>query len=111
LRFNVHRQCTPDFENDFVDVETFSDDIAEVQKEVTTSVAAAVIGVVDPQLSGRQDEASPEFTKELEMTVHKGEDPAHEVPLVGTCEDLPEDQDPSVGVLDRQPTKGSTRSR
>jgi hypothetical protein len=30
LRFNVRRYCTPDFENDFMDVETFSDDIAEV---------------------------------------------------------------------------------
>jgi hypothetical protein len=37
----------------------------------------------------------PEFTKEHEMTVHKGEDPAHDVPLVETREDLPEDQDPS----------------
>jgi hypothetical protein len=63
-----------------VDLETFSDDIAEVQKEVTTSVATAIIGVVDPQPSGDQDEASPEFTRELEMTVHMGEDPAHEVP-------------------------------
>jgi hypothetical protein len=91
LRFNVRRHCTPDSENDFVAVETFLDDIAEVQKEVTTSVTAAAVGVVDPQSSGRQDEVSHEFTKELEMTVHKGEDPAHEVPFVETREDLPED--------------------
>jgi hypothetical protein len=80
LRFSIRRHCTPGSENEFVDLETFSDDIAEVQKEVTTSVAAAVVGVVDPQPSGHQDEASAEFTKELEMTVHMGEDPTHEVP-------------------------------
>jgi hypothetical protein len=34
-----------------VDVETFSDVVAEVQKEVTTFVAAAAVGVVDPQPS------------------------------------------------------------
>jgi hypothetical protein len=95
LSFNVRRHCTPGSKNELVDVETFSDVVAEVPKEVTTSVAAAAVGVVDPQPPGRQDEASPEFTKELEMTVHKGEDPAHEVPLVETREDLPKDQDPS----------------
>jgi uncharacterized protein YktA (UPF0223 family) len=95
LSFNVRRRCTPGFENEFVDVETFSDAVAEVQKEVTTSVAAAAVGVADPQPSSRQDEASPEFAKELEMTAHKGGDPAHEVPLVETRENLPEDQDPS----------------
>jgi hypothetical protein len=99
LRFNVRRHCTPDFESDFMDVETFSDDIAEVQKEVMTSVAAAAVGVVDPQPSGRKDEASPEFTKELEMTVRKGDNPAHEVPLVETSENLPEDQDPSPSMI------------
>jgi hypothetical protein len=98
LSFNVRRHCTPGSENEFVDVETFSDAVAEVQKEVTTSVAAAAVGVVDPQPSVRQDEAPPEFTKELEMTVHKGL-PAHEVPMVETREDLPEDQDPSPSMI------------
>jgi hypothetical protein len=45
------------------------------------------------------NEASPEFTKELEMTVHKSDDPAHEVPLVETHENLPEDQDPSPSMI------------
>jgi hypothetical protein len=72
-----------------MDVETFSDDIDEVQKEVTTSVATAAIGVVEPRPSGRQDEASPEFTKEPEMTIHKGEDPIQDSPLVEIREDLP----------------------
>jgi hypothetical protein len=95
LRFNFRRHYTPYSENEFVDIENFSDVVAEVHKEVTTSVATAAVGVVDPQPSGRQDEASPEFTKELEMIVHKGEESAHEVPLVKTREDVPEDQKPS----------------
>jgi hypothetical protein len=33
------------------------------------------------------------------MTVHKGEDPAPEVPFVKTRENLPEDQDPSPSMI------------
>jgi hypothetical protein len=40
LKFDIRRHCTPGSENEFVDVETFSDDVAEVQKEVTAPVAA-----------------------------------------------------------------------
>jgi hypothetical protein len=56
-----------------VDVENFSDDMAEVQKEVIAPVAdVAADEVADPRHSVSQDQASPEFTKELEMTVHQG---------------------------------------
>jgi hypothetical protein len=61
--------------------------------EAGTSVVAAAVETVGLQPSGRQDEASPEFTKKLEMTVHKGQDPAPEVPFVETHKNLPEDQD------------------
>jgi hypothetical protein len=84
------RCCTPGSENQFVDIETFPDDVAEIQKEVTTPVVAADAGGAVPQLSGPQDEASPEFTRQLEMTVHRGENPVQNVPLVETREDLPE---------------------
>jgi hypothetical protein len=80
-----------------VDIDSFSDVVAEVVKEVETPAAA--VETVDPQPVGRQDEASPEFTKELEMTVHKGEDPGPEVPFVETRENLPEDQDPSPSMI------------
>jgi hypothetical protein len=50
----------------------------------------AVVEVADPQPSGPQDEASPEFTKELEITVHRGENLVQNVPLVEMHEDLPE---------------------
>jgi hypothetical protein len=83
LRFDVRRHCTPGSENEFVHVETFSDDVAEVQKEVTTPVATAAAEVADPQPSGPQDEASSKFTMELEMTVHRGENPVQDVSLVG----------------------------
>jgi hypothetical protein len=98
LRFNVHRHCTPDSVNDFVDVETFSDDISEVQKEVVTSAVAATTEAAEARPSGRQDEASSEFAKELELTIHQGEDPVQDVPLIETREDLPEGQDPSPSV-------------
>jgi DNA-directed RNA polymerase subunit N (RpoN/RPB10) len=91
LRFDIHRHCTLGSENEFVDVETFSDDVAEVRKEVTASVAAADDDeVANPQPSDPQDKDSPEFTKELEMTVHRGESPVQNAPLVETREDLPE---------------------
>jgi hypothetical protein len=59
LRFDVHRRCTSGSENEFVDVETFSDDVTEVQMEVTMHVATVDVGVAVPQHSGPQDEASP----------------------------------------------------
>jgi hypothetical protein len=62
-------------------------------------VTAAAVEVADPQPSGPQDEASPEFTKELEMTVHRGENPVQHVPLVETREELPEGQDPSPSIV------------
>jgi hypothetical protein len=36
--------------------------------------------------------------RDLELTIHKGEDPVQYVPLIETREDLPEDQDPSPSV-------------
>jgi hypothetical protein len=97
LRFNFHEHCTPGSKNEFVDIDSFSDVVAEVVKEVETSVAA--VETVDPQPIGCQDEASPEFMKEHEMTVHKGEDPAPNVPIVETHENLPEDQYPTPSMI------------
>jgi hypothetical protein len=61
--------------------------------------AAAVVEATDPEPSGPQDEASPEFTKDLDMTVHTGESPVHNVPLVETREDLREGQDPCPSIV------------
>jgi uncharacterized protein YktA (UPF0223 family) len=98
LRLNVRRHYTPSFENDFVDVETFSDDISEVQKEIITVTADATTYAIKVVEARPSTEASSEFARELELTIHKGEDPVQDVPLIKTCEDLPEDQDPSPSV-------------
>jgi hypothetical protein len=100
LRFNVHRHCTPGSENEFVDVENFSDVVAEVWKEITVPIAAvAVDEVADPQPSDPQDKAYTEFVKELETNVHRGRSPMRNAPLVETREYLPEDQDPSSSMI------------
>jgi hypothetical protein len=99
LRFNVHRHFTPCSKYEFMDIENFSDVVAEAPKEVITSAAATTVGVIDPHPSSHQDDASPEFIKKLEITVHKGEEPAHGVPLVETREDLPEDQHLSPSMI------------
>jgi hypothetical protein len=98
LRFNVQSRSTPGSENEFVDVEIFSDEVAEVRKEVTTPVVAADVGGAVPHSSAPQDEASPKFTRKLDMTDHRGENLVEYLPLMETCEDLPEGQDPSPSI-------------
>jgi hypothetical protein len=97
LIFNFNEHCTLGSENEFVDIDSFLDGVAKVAKEVETSAAA--VETADPQPVNRQDEASPEFKKELEMTVHKGEDLSPEVPFVETRENLPKDQEPSPSMI------------
>jgi hypothetical protein len=89
LIYNFHEHYTPGSENKFVDVDT------EVQKEVVTIAAADATEVAEPRPSTK---ASHEFMRELELTIHKGEDPVQDVPLVEIREDLPEGQDPSPSV-------------
>jgi hypothetical protein len=102
LRFNFHERYTPSSENEFVDVASFSDTAVEVQKEVVSAAAAETTAVAMdtavPQSIHPQDEASPEFTKELELTIHKGDDPIHGAPLLKIREDLPEGQAPSPSL-------------
>jgi hypothetical protein len=84
LRFNFREHCPSSSENEFVDIDSFLDDAPEVQKEVIPDAAAeppvtATVAVV-PQSDHPHDEASPEFTKELELTIHRGEDPIQDAP-------------------------------
>jgi hypothetical protein len=70
-----------------VDIESFSDVVGEATTEAeisTTEVETTVPQPVHPQ-----DEASPEFARELGLTIHKGEDPIQDVPLLETHADLP----------------------
>jgi hypothetical protein len=102
LRFNFHEHCPSGSENEFVDIDSFSDVAPEVQKGVvsaaTAKTPAAAIDTTVPQSVHPQDEASPEFTKELELTIHSGEDPVQDAPLLEIREDLPEGQAPSPSL-------------
>jgi uncharacterized protein YktA (UPF0223 family) len=93
LRLNFNEHYTPCSENEFVDIDSFSDVAGESAQEAGIFVVAAETTI--PQPIHRQDEASPEFVSELELTIHKGENPVQDVPLLETREDVPEGQDPS----------------
>jgi hypothetical protein len=74
-------------------VGSFSYVVTEVHKEVvsaaTAETPAVAVETVVPQSVHHQEEASPEFTKDLELTIHRGEDPVHDAPLFEIREDLP----------------------
>jgi hypothetical protein len=114
--FNFRDNCPSGSENEFVDVDSFSDVAPEVRKEAVPDAAAgpaaeakvavpteapvvaeaSAADVSQPALS--RDEASPEFTKELELTVQRGENPTEHAPLVEVREVVPEDQTPSPSL-------------
>jgi hypothetical protein len=108
--FNFRDNCPPGSENEFVDIDSFSDATPEVRKEAVLAVAAGVTAPVEapaaaeapaadvPLSSRSREEASPEFTKELELTIQRGEDPTEHAPLVEVQEVVPEDQAPSPSL-------------
>jgi hypothetical protein len=102
LRFDFREHCPSGSESEFVDIDSFSDAAPEVRKEIIADAAAeppaATTEVVVSQPAGPRDEASPEFTKELELTIHRCENPVPDVPLVEVRESLPEGQNPSPSV-------------
>jgi hypothetical protein len=99
-----------------VDVDSFSDAAPEVREETVPVAAdestiaadvavppeapvaseASAADVSQPALS--RDEASPEFAKELELTVQRGENPTKHAPLVEVREVVPKDQTPSPSL-------------
>jgi hypothetical protein len=85
-----------------MDIGSFSDVVFEVQKEVVTAAAAATDAteVVEARPSTK---ASPEFTRNLELTIHRGDDPLQDIPLIETREDVPEgiDPSPSIGAINK----------
>jgi hypothetical protein len=94
LRFNFHEHYPSGSENEFVDIDSFSNVAPKIQKEVVSTVAteapAAAVDAAIPQSSHPQEEASPEFTRDLDLTVQKGDEPIQDVALLETREDLPE---------------------
>jgi hypothetical protein len=102
LRFDFHEHCPSRSENEFVDIDSFSDDALEVREEVIPDAAAGPSAVAFeaamPQPADPVGEASTKFIRELELTIHKDEDPVANVPLVEVRESVPEGQDPSPFV-------------
>jgi hypothetical protein len=102
LRFDFHEHCPSGSESEFVDIDSFSDAAPEVRKEVIPDAAAepsaAAPEAVTSQPANPVGEASAEFIRELELTIHKDEDPVANVPLVEVRESLPEGQDPSPSI-------------
>jgi hypothetical protein len=99
-----------------VDIDSFSDAAPKVRKEavLVTAVEAPVaaeppaaaetivvveVPAADVSLPTRtRDEASPEFTKEHELTVQREEDPVERASLLEVREVVPEDQAPSPSL-------------
>jgi hypothetical protein len=100
-----------------VDIDSFSDAAPEVRTDAVLVIAAeasvaaeapataeapaATVDVSSPIHS--RNEASPEFTKELELTVHRGEDPVQSTPLLEVREVVPEEQasPPSLAAFNK----------
>jgi hypothetical protein len=97
LRYGVRHNYSPDSENEFVDVETFSEDFLEVQ--VVPLGFAAETEVDTSQAVASKDKASPKFTKDLELTVQRGDDPIENPSLIESREELPKGKDPSPSVM------------
>jgi hypothetical protein len=96
LRFNFRDNCPSGSENEFVDIDSFSDAAPEVRKDAVLDVAAATADVSLPIHS--RDETSPKFTKELKLTIHRGEDLVQSAPLLEVREVVPEGQAPSPSL-------------
>jgi hypothetical protein len=110
--FNFRDNYPSGSENDFVDVDSFSDAVPEVRKEAEPAaadesiVAADVVAPSESPAAAEApaaeapaaDQASSEFTKELELTIQRGENPTEHAPLVEVREIVPEDQAPSPSL-------------
>jgi hypothetical protein len=119
--FNFRDNCPSDSENEFVDVDSFSDAAPEVLKKAVPDAAeeaaveakitapaeapaAAEVPAANISQDARsRDEASPEFAKELELTVQRGGNPPEHAPLVEVREVVPEDQtaSPSLATFNK----------
>jgi hypothetical protein len=110
--FNFRDNCPSGSENEFVDVDSFSDAAPEVQKETVPAAADKSIVAADVTAPSESpaaaeapaaeapaaDQASSEFTQDLELTIQRGQNPTEHVPLVEVREIVPEDQAPSPSL-------------
>jgi hypothetical protein len=105
--FNFRDSYPSGSENEFVDVDSFSDVASEVQKETAPVVAEKPI-VADVAVPTESpvaaeapvaevpgaEQASSEFAQDLELTIQRGDNPTEHAPLVEVREIVPEDQTP-----------------
>jgi hypothetical protein len=110
--FNFRDSCPAGSENEFVDVDSFSDAAPEVQKEASPAVAEksvvaaeVVVHTESPAAAetpvaevAAADQVSSEFARDLERTIQREGHPAENVPLVEVREVAPEDQAPSPSL-------------
>jgi hypothetical protein len=109
--FNFQDSCPSGSENEFVDVDSFSDAAPEVQKETAPAVAekSIVADVAVPTESPvaaeasvaevpATEQASSEFAQDIELTIQRGDNPTEHVPLVEVREIVPEEQAPSPSL-------------
>jgi hypothetical protein len=110
--FNFRDICPAGSENEFVDIDSFSDVAPEVQREAspaaaeksavaaeavahTESPAAAETPAVDVTTA---DQVSSDFARDLERTIQRDGPSSENIPLVEVREDVPEDQAPSPSL-------------
>jgi hypothetical protein len=112
LRFNIRDNCPSGSKNEFMDIDSFSDAAPKVHKDAVLVIAAEAPAAAETPAAAEapaaaadvslpihsRDEASPEFTKELELTVHRGEDPVQSASLLEVSEVVPEGQAPSPSL-------------
>jgi hypothetical protein len=100
-----------------VDVDSFSDAAPEVDKETAPataekSIVAADVTALSKLAAAAEDptaeapaavQASSKFTKELELTIQRGEAPTEHAPLIEVREIVPEDQaaSPSLAAFNK----------
>jgi hypothetical protein len=110
--FNFRDNYPSGSENEFVDVDSFSDGAPEVRKETVPaaaneSIIAADVAALSKSTAGAEapaaeapaaGQASSEFTKELELNIQRGEAPTEHAPLIEVREVVPEDQAPSPSL-------------
>jgi hypothetical protein len=109
---NFRDSCPVGSENEFVDIDSFSDAAPEVRKETSPAVAEKSVAAAEVVAHSESpaaaespvaevptaDRASSEFAQDLERTIQRGAHPAENIPLVEVREVIPEDQAPSPSL-------------
>jgi hypothetical protein len=98
LRFGVCPVYTPSYENEFIDVETFSDIVPEVRETPVDSAVAAMLRLVLPKLLLLRMKLLQSLPKIWSALCKKSCDIVENPSLIENREEIPDDQDPSPSV-------------